>query len=60
MALWLTLPDEPDPVPITNLFDEDGEEVGRWDEAERFVAGPLSSGEWMAARCEDYIKRLLS
>jgi hypothetical protein len=58
--MWLHLPDEPAPVEITNLFDEDGEEVADWGDAFAFVAGPLASGGWMTALCADYSARPLN
>lgn len=42
--IWLLAKDQTAPVRITHLFDANGEEVGTWEEANRFVAGPLDSG----------------
>jgi hypothetical protein len=41
-------------IPVTNLFDEIGDDVTAWADAHTFVAGPLPDGTWMAAECADY------
>lgn len=53
MTIYVNLPDEPEPVPITNLFDSECEETDDWDEAVTFVAGPLANGKWFAADTAD-------
>lgn len=60
MTLFLLLPEEPEPVPITNLFDAHGEDVETFEEAEMFVAGPLTNGTWLSAPAEDYRIALLN
>lgn len=44
--LFLTETDEL--VPIVKLFNGDGEETGREDEARAAVAGPTAAGKWIA------------
>lgn len=39
-------------VPVTNLFDADGEETEDPDEAVTFVAG--EGGRWFTGQCADY------
>lgn len=58
--IYLNLPEEPEPVAITNLFDEEGNDVDEWHDAHSVVAGPLANGAWMSALCEDYIARPLN
>lgn len=41
-------------VPVTNLFDDCGDEVETWEAADRFVAGPLPDGMWLSALVADY------
>lgn len=41
-------------IPVTNLFDIDGDDVATWEEAYTFVAGPLPDGKWMAAPTSEY------
>lgn len=41
-------------VPVTNLFDDCGEDVERWEDASRFVAGPLPDGTWLSDVTRDY------
>lgn len=41
-------------TPVTNLFDDCGDDVETWDEASTFVAGPLPGGGWLAAATVDY------
>jgi hypothetical protein len=46
-------------IPVTNLFDDDGDPVETWEEATMFVAGPLPNGQWMSAPVAEYrVKRL--
>lgn len=54
MAYFLVLPEEPEPVPITHMFDSAGEDVATFEEAHTFVAGPLANGQWMSAPAEQY------
>lgn len=42
-------------VPVTNLFDAAGDECDCWEDAERFVAGPLPNGQWLADWTEKYV-----
>ncbi len=58
MPYFLVLADEPEPVPITNMFDAWGDEVETFEEADTFVAGPLSNGRWLSAPVEDYRLRV--
>ncbi len=46
---------EGDLIPITNLFNEQGEEVTDIDQAFTFVAGPLPDGQWLSDRLDQYI-----
>lgn len=55
--IFLLAPDQTAPVRITHLFDDVGEEVGAWEEATTFVAGPLDSGGWLNGPCEGYVVR---
>jgi hypothetical protein len=41
-------------IPITNLFDYKNNEVYDWDEALKFVAGPMKDGNWLAGLTLDY------
>ncbi len=50
----MTLIENGEVIPITHLFDQDGEPVGTWEEAYTFVAGPTPDGKWLSARCEDF------
>ena len=50
----LLLPSEPEPVPITHMFDSFGDETDSWDECDAFVAGPLADGTWLSAPAEHY------
>ena len=54
MSDAVTLLIDGEAVPVTHLFDADGDEVATWAEAVKFVAGPLPNGQWLADRCEDY------
>lgn len=36
-------------VPITNMFDLDGDDTDDWREAFRIVAGPTREGKWIAS-----------
>lgn len=54
MSYFLVLADEPEPVPITNMFDTAGEDVETFEEADTFVAGPLSNGKWLSAPAEEF------
>lgn len=47
-------------IPVTNLFDEDGDEVTEWEEAFTFVAGPLPDGTWLSALTGDHRKAVLA
>jgi hypothetical protein len=44
-------------VSVTNLFDEFGNAVHRWEDAARFVAGPLPDGTWMSDVTRDFVVR---
>lgn len=52
MTIILLIDDES--VPITNMYDEDGDEVTEWEEAFTFVAGPFADGHWLSADVADY------
>lgn len=58
--IYLHLPEEPEPIPVTNLFGADGEPVVDWDEAMHFVAGPLASGKWISGLRDDFRARPLN
>jgi hypothetical protein len=47
-------------VPVTNLFDADGEPVEAWDDAFTFVAGPRADGSWLSAETADFQKARLN
>lgn len=53
-GVWLCLPTEPNPVPVTNLFDDEGDGVDTWEEAATFVAGPLHDGQWYCGICAEH------
>lgn len=52
--IFMLAKDQTAPVRITHLFDDIGEEVGTWEEAHSFVAGPLDSGEWLSGLCAEF------
>ena len=58
-TIHLLLPDEPLPVPVTDLFDDVGDEVETWAEAAVFVAGPLANGQWISDTTDAYRLRKL-
>jgi len=41
-------------LPITNLFDDENQPTGRWQDAASFVAG--AGGEWYCGRTADWIE----
>ena len=41
------------PIPITQIFDENGEETDDFDECHAVVAGPLPSGGWLACDIDE-------
>lgn len=41
-------------VPVTNLFDQYGNDCESWEQAERFVAGPFPDGTWLSDSCAEY------
>lgn len=41
-------------VPITNLFDEFGEETDSNELAVKFVAGPTATGKWLVDWVENF------
>jgi hypothetical protein len=47
LAFAYTLHIDGNLIPVTNLFDEFGDEVIAWEDADRFVAGPLPDGNWL-------------
>lgn len=56
--IFLLLPDEPAPVPVTDMFADNGEDrVTDWDSASYFVAGPLASGRWIADETIKYAEK---
>lgn len=52
--IFMLSPDQTAPVRITHLYDDVGDEVGTWEEATTFVAGPLDDGAWLSGPCADY------
>lgn len=52
--VWLLLADADAPVRVTHLYDDEGEPAATWEEAERFVAGPLPTGGWLSDYTEKY------
>ena len=42
-------------IPVTNLFDEFGNDVDSWNKAHTFVAGPLADGSWLGEECSEYL-----
>lgn len=59
VTIYLLLADEPAPVPITNMFDDHNEDVGAWNDAHTFVAGPLASGSWLAGLANEFRQAVL-
>lgn len=60
MTHFLILPEEPEPVPITNMFDADGNDVETFEACDMFVAGPLANGTWLSAPAEEFRLALLN
>lgn len=52
MTIILLIDDQS--VPVTNMYDEDGDEVASWEEAVTFVAGPFADGTWLNAEVANY------
>jgi hypothetical protein len=41
-------------VPVTNMFDSDGQDTDDFTESASFVAGPGPGGQWWTERTSDY------
>lgn len=46
MPFLVRIPDEQYPLPVTHLFDLDGDETNSLEDAASYVAGPRPDGRW--------------
>lgn len=58
VASKLVITDDGEQLPITNMFDELGDDCFDDDEAVGVVAGPDKQGFWWSITLEDYIDKV--